>query len=79
LYEYLSEINEYLSEINVYCTKDGERAKPILSLCVVLCVVGNQIIAHAHCLRVFNRARDRVALSTVTALDAAQDDMREFW
>ena len=43
-----------------------------------MCGLGNQIIAHAHCLRVFNSARDRVALSTVTVLDAAQDDRREF-
>ena len=43
-----------------------------------MCGLGNQIIAHAHRLRAFNHARDRVALSTVSALDAAQDDRREF-
>jgi len=43
-----------------------------------MCGLGNQIVAHAHRLRAFNLARDRVALSTVTALDAAQDNRREF-
>jgi len=45
---------------------------------MVLRGLGNQIIAHTHRLRAFIRARDRVALSTVTVLDAAQDDRREF-
>ena len=39
--------------------------------------LGDQIIAHACCLRAFNRARDRVALLIVTVLDAAQDDRKE--
>ena len=43
-----------------------------------MCGLGNQIIAYAHRLRAFNHAKDRVALSTVTALDAAQNDRREF-
>jgi len=43
----------------------------------IMCGLGNQIVAHAHRLRAFNCARDRVALSTVTALDAAQNDRRD--
>ena len=39
--------------------------------------LGDQIIAHACCLRAFSRARDRVALLIVTVLDAAQDDRKE--
>jgi len=33
--------------------------------------LGNRIITHAHHLRAFNCAGDRVTLLTVTALDAA--------
>jgi len=40
------------------------------------CGLGNQTIARAHHLRVCNCARDRVAMSTVTALDAAQVDRK---
>jgi len=40
--------------------------------------LGNQIITHTHCLRTFNSARDRVSLLTVTALDATQDDRKEW-
>jgi len=43
-----------------------------------MCGLGNQTIARAHRLRVCNCARDRVAMSTVTALDAAQVDRKEF-
>ena len=43
-----------------------------------MCGLGNLIIAHVHRLRAIKRARDRVALSTVTELDAAQDDRRKF-
>jgi len=35
--------------------------------------LGNQMITHAHHLRAFNHARDRVVLLTVTALDIVQD------
>jgi len=38
-----------------------------------MCSLGNQIIAHAHCLRACASV-----LLTVTALDAAQHDRREF-
>jgi len=39
--------------------------------------LGNRIIAHAHHLGAFIHARDRVALLTVTVLDAAQDGRKE--
>jgi len=42
-----------------------------------MCGLGNRIIAHALRLRAFNRARGRVTLLNVTALDAAQDDRKE--
>ena len=38
----------------------------------------NWIITHVRHLRVFNCARDRVTLLTVTALDVTQDDKKEF-
>jgi len=41
--------------------------------------LGNRIIAHARHLGAFIHARDRVALLTVTALDAAQDGRKESW
>ena len=40
--------------------------------------LGDQIIAHTRHLRAFYHAKDRLALSTVIALDAAQDDRKEF-
>ena len=44
----------------------GESLADFITMHGFMCGLGNQIIAHAHCLRAFNRARDRVALSTVT-------------
>ena len=43
-----------------------------------MCGLRNQTIARAHRLRVCNCARDRVAMSAVTVLDAAQVDRKEF-
>ena len=43
-----------------------------------MCGLGNQTIARAHRLRVCNCARDRVAMLTFIALDAAQVDRKEF-
>jgi len=46
-------------------------------MCGFMRGLGNQIITHAHHLGAFIHARDRVALLTVTALDAAQDGRKE--
>jgi len=45
-------------------------------MCGFMCGLGNQIIAHAHHLGAFICARDRLALLTITALDA-QDGRKE--
>ena len=45
---------------------------------MVLCVVWVIKLLPAHTVLVCNCARDRVAKSTVTALDAAQVDRKEF-
>ena len=42
-----------------------------------ICGLGNQVIAHTRHPQVFNHARDRIALLTVTVLDAAQYDRKE--
>ena len=44
-----------------------------------MCGLGNRIITYACHLKTFNRARDRVALLTVTVLDAIQVVRKEFY